>query len=241
MPIRGIIFDLFHTLTGPESASAHLPKTYEVLGIDANAWNEAILEHSRWRLTGEVRDPVRIVRRLAHHVDPSIPEHLIVRATLARQRRARAALKSIPPQNLHLLATLRAYGLRLGLISNLDASEFDGWPDCPLCGAFDAEVFSCEIGLVKPDVAIYELCLRRLDVTADECIFVGDGGGNELAGARQAGLYTIFFSGVIRELWPERIAARVQSADVHVGVLSDILSLPQLREYGSASSSVRVS
>ncbi len=227
--IRGVIFDLFHTLTGPESARAELPKTYEILGIDSVEWNSAVFEHSHWRLAGEIRDPVQIVRTLAHRINPDIPEALIIQAALIRQRRSKAALNSIPIANVQLLSTLRQHGFRLGLISNLDASELAGWSGSPLDGAFDAELFSCEIGVVKPDTAIYVECLKRLGLAAPECIFVGDGGSNELSGARQVGLHTILFSGVIRELWPNRIAALEESADAHVHALSDIMSLPMIR------------
>jgi len=37
-------------------------------------------------------------------------------------------------------------------------------------------------------------------LTAQDCIFVGDGGGNEVVGARNAGLYTFFFSSMVRAL-----------------------------------------
>lgn len=128
---RGVIFDLFHTLTGAESAWSHLPKTYEILGIDGSEWSKAVYELSRWRLAGEVRDPIAIVRTLAHCIDPDIPEQLIIRAASIRQQRSSVALRSIPPENVRPLSSLRNRGLRLGLISNLDSSEFAGWPASP--------------------------------------------------------------------------------------------------------------
>ena len=83
-------------------------------------------------------------------------------------------------------------------------------------GCFDVEVFSCEVGWVKPEPEIYRLCLQRLGLSASDCIFVGDGGSNELDGAKAVGLRTVFVSGVIEELWPERIASRRAIADHHV-------------------------
>jgi epoxide hydrolase-like predicted phosphatase len=40
--------------------------------------------------------------------------------------------------------------------------------------AFDMAIFSCEVGLAKPDPAIYRLVLDRLGVCAEESIFVDD-------------------------------------------------------------------
>jgi len=230
MPVRGVIFDLFHTLTSAESEWTDLPWTSDVLGIDRRTWNDALTQHSRWRLTGEVRDPVAIVRGLAHAIDPAIPEEVVVCAAAFRQERFRRALADIPSSNLLVLSELRNRGFRLGLLSNADASEVAAWPNCPLAALFDAEVFSCHVGSMKPELAIYGECLTRLGLTAGECIFVGDGGSNELTGAREAGLFSVFFSGVMEELWPERIPALSEAADVHIRAFPDLLLLPALSE-----------
>ena len=60
---------------------------------------------------------------------------------------------------------------------------------------FDACVFSCEIGVNKPDAAIYALCARRLGLEAGECLFVDDSARN-VKGAREAGMAAIRFEGV---------------------------------------------
>ena len=43
----------------------------------------------------------------------------------------------------------------------------------------------------KPDRTVYEEAARRLGVEIKDCIFVGDGGSNELQGARNAGMNAI--------------------------------------------------
>ena len=43
----------------------------------------------------------------------------------------------------------------------------------------------------KPDVCIYEEASKRLGIDLGECLFVGDGGSNELAGARAAGMEAV--------------------------------------------------
>jgi putative hydrolase of the HAD superfamily len=102
--------------------------------------------------------------------------------------------------------------------------EVAAWGDCPLAGLFDAEVFSCMVGCVKPERKIYDDCLRRLGLSAEECLFVGDGGSNELAGARDAGMSTVFVSGVIAELWPERVQQRLSLCDHHVEQVPEVLT-----------------
>lgn len=66
MRAKAIVFDLFHTLTGRPSPSGHrYPWTSDVLGIDRTIWDRALTVESRWRLAGEERDPLVILRRLA--------------------------------------------------------------------------------------------------------------------------------------------------------------------------------
>ena len=107
MPIKGVIFDLFHTLTGRESEWLDLSWTSDVLGIDRRRWDELLTERSRWRLTGEERDPYTIVRTLAREADATIPDARIREATRVRIQRFRESLLRVPAENIEALATMR--------------------------------------------------------------------------------------------------------------------------------------
>jgi putative hydrolase of the HAD superfamily len=183
------------------------------------------MNRSRWRLAGEERDPHTILRMLAHDVDPSIPELRIREALRVRIQRFQDCLNRVPDENIQTLSTLRAAGLRLGLISNADAMEVAAWSESPLAGLFDAEVFSCLAGCVKPEPAIFHHCLREMDLAPEECLFAGDGGSDELLGAKRVGMPTVFVSGVIAELWPERVPQRLAICDYHVERIPQILGL----------------
>jgi putative hydrolase of the HAD superfamily len=225
LPVRGVIFDLFHTLTAPEFDWSNLPWTSDVLGIDRGRWEELLTGHSRWRLAGEEQDPLRILTRLAHQADPSIPDDRIRAALRVRIQRFRDALTRVPDENIEVLRRFREAGLRLGLISNADVMEVAAWRDSGLAGRFDAEVFSCAVGCVKPEPAIYERCLQALALSAGECVFVGDGGADELVGAKAVGLTTVFVSGLVAGLWPERVPQRRAIADYHVEWVRDLPTL----------------
>ena len=222
---KAIVFDLFHTLTGFESEWSDLPFTCDVLGIDRRVWNKAITTGSRWRLAGEERDAYRILHRLAREIEPRIAEETIRRAAEIRTRRFRDALQRIPAANIATLKALRRAGFGVGLISNADATEIAQWKDSPLAGLFDVEVFSCECGHVKPEAEIFHKCIDALGRKPGECMFVGDGGSNELVAAREVGMRTVFVSGVIAELWPEYVAQRIPTADHHIALVPQILEL----------------
>lgn len=222
-PVKGVIFDLFHTLTAPESEWSELPSTCEMLGIDRRAWDRILLESSRWRLVGEVRDPHAIVSRLARLVVPDIDEARIREVLEMRLRRFSDIFERIPATSAATLDRLRRAGLKVALLSNADALEIAAFSRSCLARRFDVEVFSCDAGCAKPEPEIYALCLERLGLAADQCVFVGDGGSDELRGAKAMGLRTVFMSGAIEELWPETIAPRRALADHHIRSIPELL------------------
>ncbi|MFT5496717.1 MAG: putative hydrolase of the HAD superfamily, partial [Kiritimatiellia bacterium] len=181
------------------------PDTAVSLGIDRVAWNELLLDRSPERLSGALTDPVEIMRSLVHHFDAAVPLSRIEEVTAIRIRRFERALAIIPPETVDQLTRLKSHGVKIGLISNADVAETTGWAQSPIAHLFDTVVFSCEVGLVKPDPAIYRVGLERLGVEAHEALFVGDGGSSEHIGARNAGLTPVLYTGITRHSWPERI------------------------------------
>ncbi|MDQ3982190.1 MAG: HAD family phosphatase [Actinomycetota bacterium] len=89
---------------------------------------------------------------------------------------------------LDAVAAVRAAGLKTGLLSNSWGTTL--YPRERLAELFDVSVISGEVGLRKPDPAIFELTTRRLGVPADRCVFVDDHPGH-LTSAAEAGMTTV--------------------------------------------------
>ena len=229
---RAVIFDLFHTLTALESTwGDNRPLTSAVLGVSKEAWNQQLLEGSRERLIGEKKDAFAIVRDLARAINPSLPDDVIHAATENRIARFAAALIQIPASTRHVLQALRQRGTRIGLISNADVMEVAAWTKSPIAGQFDSAIFSCHAGCAKPEAEIYRRSLAELGITPAEAVFVGDGGSNELEGAKTLGITTVMITGIIRELWPEKIPPRLPHADFVIEQLVELI--PSTAEIGS--------
>ena len=96
----------------------------------------------------------------------------------------------------------RAAGLKTGLLSNSWGTGL--YPRDRLDPLFDAMVISGEVGLRKPDPAIFTLTTDRLGVPADACVFVDDHPGH-LTSASEAGMTTVLH----RE--PARTIAELES------------------------------
>jgi HAD superfamily hydrolase (TIGR01509 family) len=98
-----------------------------------------------------------------------------------------------------LVTRAHAAGVRTALLSNSWGNEYDrsDWHEM-----FDTVVISGEVGMRKPERAIFELALDRIGLPAGECVFVDDVAPN-IAAAAEAGLVGIVhrtFDETAREL-----------------------------------------
>ncbi|MEL7209001.1 MAG: HAD family phosphatase [Actinomycetota bacterium] len=98
----------------------------------------------------------------------------------------------VHPEVLATAADVKDRGLRAGLVTNNIVEFRDGWRSLvPVDELFDFVVDSSEAGVRKPDPAIFEIALDRLDgVPADRTAFLDDYEGNVVA-AREIGLRAI--------------------------------------------------
>lgn len=87
---------------------------------------------------------------------------------------------------------LRAEGILTGLLSNSWGTS--DYPMDLIHRTFDDVVISGEVGLRKPDPAIFLLAAERLDVAPDACVFVDDHPLN-LKAAAALGMQTILHRG----------------------------------------------
>jgi putative hydrolase of the HAD superfamily len=99
--------------------------------------------------------------------------------------------------------TLRDEGYRLGLITNNVREGSATWRAMlPVDELFDVVVDSSEVGMRKPNPAIYLHALDALGVQPDEAVFLDDSPGN-VEGAKRAGLQAILVADpeeAVREL-----------------------------------------
>ena len=88
---------------------------------------------------------------------------------------------------------MRRRGVRMGLLSNSvgDEAVYDSEL---LEDLFDGVVISSEVGLRKPDPAIYALAAERTGLPPADCVYVDDIGGN-LKPARALGMATVLHRG----------------------------------------------
>jgi len=94
------------------------------------------------------------------------------------------------------LANVRSAGLSTALLSNMQLDMIKHVrKNFEWLNNFDHQIFSAEVRLIKPDLAIYQHCLQRLGVQPPEALFVDDRERNVRA-ARAVGITGIRFQSV---------------------------------------------
>lgn len=102
----------------------------------------------------------------------------------------------IPRHNaIDTLSHIKGAGLKTGLISDCSYPMPEVWPNTAFASLIDVPIFSCEVGVRKPDPRIYHLACTRLGVAPQLCLYVGDGGSQELTGASRIGMHAVLLRG----------------------------------------------
>ena len=224
-PVRAVCFDLFNTLVNvgrvPASVGAF---TADILGLDHEVWRQACFGEHHDICTPT--DPFDNLRRMAHAIDPAIPETVLEQAVAHRQRRFDHALQNVEAELIADLQALRDKGVRLALVSNASTAEVRAWPGSPLAPLFDSTLFSCECGCKKPEADIYHLALEQLAVEPDECLFVGDGGSDEHHGAHAVGMRPVLITRHLAESRERKLRERLEGVlYARVESVSEVLAL----------------
>jgi putative hydrolase of the HAD superfamily len=183
-----IIFDLFHTLLhgADDERDRVVARMGELVGVDPAGLVKAY--HDTWRDRLVCWDAAQTVRILAQRLGGSPSPEQVAQAAALRLELAGRVLAAVPPTTLQVLDTLRARGWRLGLVSNATSETAQAWRGSALEHRFDVAVFSCDLGVAKPDRIIYLAAAQGLGVPPEQCVYVGDGADGELAGAAALGM-----------------------------------------------------
>lgn len=108
---------------------------------------------------------------------------------LAEYHRQHNLWESVPEEVPVALAALKRMGLPLAVASNANGTVRAKLERLGLAGWFDLVIDSQELGVEKPDPALFAFALERLGVRADATVHVGDFFHIDVVGARAAGLH----------------------------------------------------
>jgi FMN phosphatase YigB (HAD superfamily) len=194
-PIKGVIFDFHATL---------------VEGGDAGRWIDAALcrvaedgrtepDLSAGWIAG-LREHLDQIWQHAHTIDPRSERDLsqdrhrdVFSRTVALYPGVRpdliAALYDVMPDQwvpfddtVPVLRELKSRGVRIVVLSNIGLDIRPLLDRIGVSALLDGVVLSFEVGLVKPDPAIYARALQLLDVPGSHALMVGDSPRDDVGG-----------------------------------------------------------
>lgn len=186
---RAVLFDFFGTLTTAVTRGPWHALIARGLGCDPDAFTE-VLDRSfrtRARARGSFGTAEATMRWVCDQLGAD-PSRAALRAALRARVAAVRADTRLRPDALATLTEVRARGLRTAVVSDCGHELPTFLPRLPVARLLDARVYSVDVGECKPHPAMYAAACQRLRVAPGECLYIGDGGGQELTGAVTAGM-----------------------------------------------------
>ncbi|MBP1754683.1 MAG: hydrolase superfamily [Firmicutes bacterium] len=187
---RAVIFDMYETLITHYNSPLYFgSQMAEDAGIPEDSfqslWRPTEHERSIGKLTLE-----DVVKKIL--LENLFDSEMIFRTIIEKRISAKEeCFRHLHPEIIPMLSTLKKRGFLIGLISNCFSEEADVIRKSELYQYFDAIYLSYEQEIQKPEEEIYRRCMDSLSVKAEECIYVGDGGSNELETARKLGMTAV--------------------------------------------------
>ncbi len=132
-------------------------------------------------------------RQLFANYGEQISDALIDTATTAYRQVYQAARQPVPGV-LPLLQALRSRVKIAVVTNNLLDEQQEKLAYCGLTSFVDVLVVSEEVGVAKPDPAIFQAALQRLHCAASEVVMVGDSWPADILGATNLGVRAIWLN-----------------------------------------------
>lgn len=187
-------FDLFGTLVSTFSSIAHdfvLAKMAKALGVQDDAFAKLFDYDMRYdREVGKYSTIEENIMRACNLLGINPKPLDIDKAAKFRYEFMERSL--IPRKDaVQTINQIKTKGYVTGLISDCSPEVPILWPKTPFANIIDVSVFSCEVGIKKPDQRIYQILCEKLEVEPNECLYIGDGDSSELEGALEVGMEPI--------------------------------------------------
>lgn len=220
-----VIFDFFGTLVPNFTLSAHreiLSEIAGMVGVPSDNFLERWFDAFRERVTGEWPDTYSAINIISNECGVSPDEEMLESAV---KMRFEFMKNNMQPRKdaVEILSRIRELGLKLGLVSDCSNELPDAWDKTAFAPYFDATVFSCRQGSKKPEPEMYRAVCDQLKVVPEKCLYIGDGGSNELTGAGNAGMHPVLLFDLEEEKNPDthRVEGEEWNGD-RINVLGEV-------------------
>ncbi len=154
------------------------------------------------KFTGREFNSIDILKRSVVKLGIPVPEDQFEELAW-RWYRPLAVQAKADPYAIEMLQELQRRKLKLGIISNtfVPPSALDRHlTQEKLIEYFPLRVYSCDVGVRKPQPKIFEVALDHLGLQPEDVLFIGDSPAADIHGARRVGMFA-----VLKVLSPKRL------------------------------------
>lgn len=190
---KGILFDLFGTIVD-NFRNSDIDVLYRqmgsALGVEPDAMRDLWKSTFKERTAGAWPDLPTTLRAISTRIGGNPSDEQIEKA---RRIRFEFSIKTLVPRHdaVATITELKRRGYITGLLSNCTHEVPELWPTTAFAPIIDHPTFSCTERARKPEPKIFEIALRKMGLTASECIYVADGDMGEMAAAQSLGFRPI--------------------------------------------------
>ena len=190
MGYAAVVFDFFGTLSRAMARGPAHDQAARALGCEPAAFTDMLDRTYQARASGRYGDPGTGLYRIARQLGESPGPGQVAEAVRLTAGALRDGIR-LRPDAIRTLWRLRRAGLRTGLVSDCTQDLPVLLRAMPVADLLDATVYSVHLGVTKPHPALFQTVCHRLGVLPQQCLYVGDGGGRELSGARSVGMTAV--------------------------------------------------
>lgn len=188
--IKAVIFDMFETLVTHYKTPLYFGKEIaDDLDIDTSDFLKMWNGCEEDRTIGKI-DLESLLSDILKRYNKYSPDaiNFVTQKRIATKKKC---FENISKEILEVFEFLHKNKIKIGLISNCFSEEVEVIKNSILYHYFDVCCLSYEMGIKKPDQRIFKECVKMLAVKENECIYIGDGGSNELEAAKSIGMRAI--------------------------------------------------
>ena len=187
MDLEAVIFDYGEVLSGPPDPQAHR-NLLNIAGVEEEPFEKAYWAH-RLDYDADILNGQTYWQTVAR--DTGV--HFTAQQISQLLEQDALMWMNLNPAMLAWIPKIKQAGFRLGILSNMGDGVLDYMrPRFPWLAQFDHLTWSCELGVVKPDPAIYLHTVKKLNVSPDRALFI-DNLQKNIVGAEAVGLHAALF------------------------------------------------
>lgn len=176
-----ILFDFWDTLAEISNLDSLLEETKQVLVEDR--YEELKKQFTKWHLVAWTKE--QFIEDLDKKISIGVEELPIIERFIDPDNYAKY------PETDVVLQALKNEGIKLVLVTNSPPTSKNAFNRLNLAKFFDRTVFSCDVGVMKPDREIFKIAIKGFNIESKKILMVGNSMDKDVNSAIAAGLNAI--------------------------------------------------